>query len=98
MASRPEYGALGDTGMSNTKLFEIVIIDKNSAYCYGMVGAGSAFCLKVGCEVKAHGERKVLFAEHDEMSRCVGICWNSDSAFSYPLLERKRAFETVISS
>ena len=83
---------------SNTKLFEIVIVDKNSACCYGNVGTGSAFCLKEGCEVnKAHDERKI-FAKHDKMSRCVSIRQNSDTLFCYPLLDWKRAFETVISS
>ena len=98
MASRPEYDFFCDTGTSNIKLFEIVFVDKNSACCYGVVGAGSAFCLKLGCEVKAHGERKI-FAEHDEKSQLVvGIHRNSDSAFSHPsLLEWKRVFDPVIS-
>ena len=45
------------------KLFSVVDIDcSDTAYCFGIIGNGSAFCIKNKCKVKTHANVKLSFA------------------------------------
>jgi hypothetical protein len=48
-------GATEGTG----KLFSVIDIDcSDSTYCFGVIGNGSAFCIKKRCTVKTHATCK----------------------------------------
>ena len=45
------------------KLFSVVDIDcSDSDYCFGIIGNGSAFCIKRNCKVKSHVNVKLSYA------------------------------------
>ncbi len=47
-------------GTPPSKLFSVVKLDCSTpGLCFGMIGVGSAFCVKVDCKVKSHLEHKI---------------------------------------
>ena len=50
-------------GIVPGKLFSIINLDcSDGLYCFGVIGNGSAFCIKRNCGVKAHANSKVTFS------------------------------------
>ena len=58
-------GGVIDTGTNHSsKLFSVVKVTcLNPRPCFGMIGAGSAFCLEEECGVKSHEGTKMKFLE-----------------------------------
>ena len=56
-------GGVIDTGTNHSsKLFSVVKVTcSNPRLCFGMIGAGSAFCLEEECRVKSHEGTKMNF-------------------------------------
>ena len=51
----------------SVKLFAVIDIDcSDTTYCFGVIGNGSAFCIKRKCPVKAHLTTKMSFAGLEE--------------------------------
>jgi hypothetical protein len=78
-------------GTVPVKLFSVIDIDclDTLLYCFGVIGTGSAFCVKKNCNVKIHANVKVSFAGLDESF--VFIRRNiPGSVFSEPKLASKK--------
>jgi hypothetical protein len=57
-------GVINLTGTSTTssKLFPVVKIScSDKRVCFGRIGAGSAFCIRQDCSIRAHGDTKIPF-------------------------------------
>ena len=49
-------------GTAPAKLFSVIYIDcSDTSYCFGVIGNGSAFCIKKNCSVQTHTSVKMLF-------------------------------------
>ena len=72
------------------KLFSVIDIDcSDPTYCFGVIGNGSAFCIKKKCSVKTHLNVKMSFAGCDES--VVFIRRNiPGSVFTKPKLSRSK--------
>ena len=56
-----------DEGTVPGKLFSIIDIDcSDYSYCFGVIGNGSAFCIRKNCPVKIHASVKVTFCGNPE--------------------------------
>jgi hypothetical protein len=72
----PTHSAMGDCGGGvidtgtnhSSKLFSVVKVTcSNPRLSFGMIGAGSAFCLEEECGVKSHEGTKMKFLEEADM-------------------------------
>jgi len=72
--------------VSPSKLFSVSVIDCcDRTLCFGMIGTGSAFCIKKGCSVKSHLSAKLPLAGQSGVF--VFICRNiPGTVFSEPYL------------
>jgi methyl-accepting chemotaxis protein len=90
-------GGVIDTGTNHSsKLFSVVKVTcSNPRLCFGMIGAGSAFCLEEECGVKSHEGTKMKFLEKADsqvfIRRNVATC----TAFTEPSLAWERIPEEV---
>ena len=79
------------------KFFSVIDIDcSDPTYCFGVIGNGSAFCIKKKCAVKTHLNAKMSFAGCDESF--VFIRRNiPGSVFTEPKLSRSKIPGDVMS-
>jgi hypothetical protein len=79
------------------KLFSVIDVDcSDSTYCFGVIGNGSAFCVRKRCTVKTHSTVKMSFAGRNESF--VFIRRNvHGSAFSEPKLAASKVPADVMS-
>ena len=77
------------------KLFSLIDIDgSDPAVCFGLIGNGSAFCLKKRCNVKTHSSSKMTFAGLKESFAFIR-CNAQGSVFSEPKLSTSKLSDDV---
>ncbi|KAI2509118.1 hypothetical protein MHU86_5237 [Fragilaria crotonensis] len=93
----PRTRGVGFTGIgtSSSKLFSVVKVSRSDRrVCFGKIGAGSAFCIRIDCSFKAHVESKVSIDGSD--LEYVFICQNvGSSAFVEPVVSERQIPEKV---
>ena len=87
----------GDMPEGTVKLFAVLDLDcSDLSFCFGIIGTGSAFCVRRNCRIKAHANFKVSFAGAPESF--VFICRNiPGTVFREPKLSSDKVPAEIMS-